>query len=92
MQIEIKGQVIAIGDCGHKIPVPITRLQDDFTCPECGSIDRFTAEQVSGIMEKLSNQARDFGVDKIREMLGEDMRKRAAGTKNLSYKPGGSES
>ncbi len=89
MQVEIKGHVIADGDCGHKIKVPITRLEDEFTCPECGRADRFNTDQVAGLKAQLNAKAADFGVDKIREALGESMRKAATGSKHVTYKPGG---
>ena len=36
-------------DCGREFGVPLSDLEADFTCPGCGEVGRFTAEQVAAI-------------------------------------------
>lgn len=87
MQIKITGHVKAKGDCGHEIDVPVDRLDDEFECPVCGAKDRFGPEQLAGIKTQLTKQAGEFGVEQMRQQIGDAFAKSASRSKHVTYRP-----
>lgn len=83
MEIQITGQVPVTGDCGHKIEVPITRIEDEFECPVCGAKDRFSAEQIASINAQIRERAVAFGTEKVAEIWNDAITKSVRGSKHL---------
>lgn len=74
MDIEIDGVQPTGGDCGHEFEVPISEIEDEFTCPECGMAGRFTDEQVAEIKNNLLSEAGLFAAVKIGDRIEEALR------------------
>ena len=54
-----KASIPVRADCGHIFPVPVPRLVDgqEFSCPECGQVDRIDDEALADARTQLA--ARD---------------------------------
>ncbi|KQM88635.1 hypothetical protein ASE67_02525 [Sphingomonas sp. Leaf23] len=88
MEVQVTGHIPVTGDCGHKFDVPITGMEDDFACPECGHVDRFTPEQIAGFKAEITKAAGAHVTDEVRKIWNESLRKSTAGNKHIKYRPG----
>jgi phage terminase Nu1 subunit (DNA packaging protein) len=88
MDIEITGHAEVTGDCGHKLQIPIGRLEDEVECPVCGAHDRLTKEQADGIRAQAYAKAKVAGTEHVRKELDQMLRGIASRSKNVTYKPG----
>lgn len=86
MEIKVTGQIPVSGDCGHQFEIPLSGLEGDFECPTCGARDHFTEEQVASIKEQVRDAAAKFGIDHIRQELGDSLARGLAGSKNITYR------
>lgn len=86
MDIEITGHVPVTGDCGHKIEVPITRIEDEFECPVCGAKDRFSDAQIASIKDQIREQAVAFGTEKVAKIWNDAIAKSVRGSKHLTHR------
>lgn len=44
-------------ECGRMFGVPLAAIEDEFSCPECGVVGRFTVDQVAAIRDVITDQA-----------------------------------
>jgi hypothetical protein len=86
MEIEIRGHVPVTGDCGHKFEIPITRIEDEFECPDCGHMDRFTDEQIASINAQIRDAAVRAGTEKVAEVWNDAIAKGLRGSKHIKQR------
>lgn len=77
-------------DCGHKFEVSIAGkdLQTlEFTCDSCGTVDRFTPDQISTIVAQYEAAKAELLRD-AREQFSQGLRDAVRGKKGFTYRPG----
>jgi hypothetical protein len=82
-------RVPVTGDCGHQFEVAIAGKDLEtleFACPDCGVTDRFTPDQITGIMADYE-RAKRAAIQQLRGDVGDMLAKAVRGKKNISYRP-----
>lgn len=76
-------------ECGAKQEIPIAGKDLEtleFTCPGCGSVDRFTPDQIVTILAQYES-AKVAAVEYARASISDAIKRATRGSKHLKYRP-----
>lgn len=75
-------------DCGHEFDVSIAGKDleaMDFTCPACGTIDRFQPDQIAEIVARYE-RAKTEALKSAKDFLGDALASATRGKKGITYR------